>query len=83
MCVGRGGGMFLISAVEEEICVPPSESSAARDEAVTRVIEASFVNKVVPSLGLVITLWDIQARPAPHTPHRLLRGATEGSLGSL
>eukprot|EP00873_Tetraselmis_striata_P040316 jgi/Tetstr1/460580/TSEL_000505.t1 len=52
--------MFLISAVEEEICVPPSESSAARDEAVTRVIEASFVNKVVPSLGLVITLWDIQ-----------------------
>jgi DNA-directed RNA polymerase III subunit RPC8 len=58
--------MFVISTVEEEICVPPSESRLPRETAVTRVIEANFINKVVPDLGLVVTLWDIKvslARP--------------------
>lgn len=53
--------MFVISTVEEEICVPPSESRLPRETAVTRVIEANFINKVVPDLGLVVTLWDIKS----------------------
>jgi len=51
--------MFLLSQISEEVRVAPSELARTPLDAVTAVLRARFVDKVVPNLGLVVTLYDV------------------------
>lgn len=53
--------MFILSALEEEIRVQPSDLHKTPLEAVTEAIEQRYIDKVIPDLGLVVTLYDIQS----------------------
>lgn len=53
--------MFILSALDEEIRVQPQDLSKSPLDAVTDVIEQRFLDKVIPNLGLVVTLYDVQS----------------------
>lgn len=51
--------MFNVCTVENKLRVKPSELGKATLEAVTAEIQRTYIDKVLPKLGLVITLFDI------------------------
>lgn len=51
--------MFNVCTVEDKLRVKPSELGKATLEAVTAEIQRTYIDKVLPKLGLVITLFDI------------------------
>ena len=53
--------MFILSALDEEIRVQPQDLSKTPLDAVTEVIEQRFLDRVIPDLGLVVTLYDVQS----------------------
>ncbi len=53
--------MFILSAVEEEVRVHPQDLHKSPLDAVTEVIEQRYIDRVLPDLGLVVTLFDIQS----------------------
>mmetsp|Transcript_8658 Transcript_8658/g.14927 ORF Transcript_8658/g.14927 Transcript_8658/m.14927 type:complete len:213 (-) Transcript_8658:614-1252(-) len=52
--------MFILSALEDELRVQPQDLHKSPQEAVTEVIEQRYIDRVLPELGLVVTLYDIQ-----------------------
>lgn len=52
--------MFILSAIEEEIRVSPQELSKTPLDAVTEVIEQRFLDTVIPNLGLIVSIYDVQ-----------------------
>lgn len=53
--------MFILSAIEEEVRVHPQDLHKSPVDAVTEVIERRYLDRVMPDLGLVVTLYDIQS----------------------
>lgn len=53
--------MFILSALQEEVRVLPCDLHLSPLDAVSEVIKQRFVDKVVPNLGLVVTLYDVQS----------------------
>lgn len=51
--------MFIITHIEDQIRVLPADLTKAPLEAVTAVIEQRFLDKVIPNLGLVVTIYDV------------------------
>ncbi|KAG2485051.1 hypothetical protein HYH03_016149 [Edaphochlamys debaryana] len=51
--------MFLVTQIEDQIRVLPQDLTKAPVDAVTTVIEQRFVDKVIPNLGLVVTIYDV------------------------
>lgn len=51
--------MFIVCTLEDKLRVQPQDLGKPTLEAVTAVIERTYIDKVVPDLGLVITLYDI------------------------
>ena len=56
-CVHKS--MFIVSSLEDDIRVAPQDLTKAPLDAVTSVIEQRFVDKVIPNLGLVVTIYDV------------------------
>lgn len=52
--------MFVLSTLEDNIAVQPSELNVPTVEAITKVIEKNYFDKVIHDVGLVVTLYDIQ-----------------------
>eukprot|EP00775_Hariotina_reticulata_P001173 gene1173-1511_t len=52
--------MFILTTIEADIRVHPKDLNKPPLIAVTDVIEQQYLDKVVPDLGLVITIYDIQ-----------------------
>mmetsp|Transcript_22452 Transcript_22452/g.62276 ORF Transcript_22452/g.62276 Transcript_22452/m.62276 type:complete len:212 (-) Transcript_22452:90-725(-) len=53
--------MFILSKFSEEIAVAPSELDKSNCEAITSVINRDFIDKVIPDVGLVVSLWEIES----------------------
>ncbi|KAL6747919.1 DNA-directed RNA polymerase II, 19 kDa polypeptide, partial [Haematococcus lacustris] len=53
--------MFVLTAVEEEIRVQPADLNKRPIDAVTEMIEERFFDKVIPNVGLVVSLYDVQS----------------------
>lgn len=51
--------MLIVSEVEEDIRVLPKDLSKSPIEAATEVIQRTCVDKVVPDLGLIVSLYDV------------------------
>ncbi|PNW75723.1 hypothetical protein CHLRE_12g538400v5 [Chlamydomonas reinhardtii] len=51
--------MFIITQIEDQIRVQPADLTKAPLDAVTQVIEQRFVDKVIPNLGLVVSIYDV------------------------
>ena len=51
--------MFNVCTIEDKLRVSPSELGKPTLEAVTAEIQRTYIDKVLPKLGLVITLFDI------------------------
>lgn len=51
--------MFIVCTLEDKLRVQPQDLGKPTLEAVTAEIERTYFDKVVPDLGLVITLYDI------------------------
>ncbi len=51
--------MFIVCTLEDKVRVKPQELGKPTLEAVTAEIERTYIDKVVPDLGLVITVYDI------------------------
>ena len=51
--------MFNVCTVEDKLRVSPSELGKPTLEAVTAEIQNTYIDKVLPNLGLAITLYDI------------------------
>eukprot|EP00884_Botryococcus_braunii_P010660 jgi/Botrbrau1/19596/Bobra.0035s0074.1 len=51
--------MFRLSTIEHTVRVPPSDFERPTLEAVTEIIEHTFLDKVIENLGLAITIYDI------------------------
>ena len=57
--------MFVLATLEEDIDVEPCEHNKPLSKAVSDVIERDFIDKVIPDIGLVVSLWDIQVPGRP------------------
>mmetsp|Transcript_8920 Transcript_8920/g.19028 ORF Transcript_8920/g.19028 Transcript_8920/m.19028 type:complete len:205 (-) Transcript_8920:682-1296(-) len=53
--------MFILTVVEDDIRVQPSDLTKHPPDAVTEVIEQRYLDKVLPNLGLAVTLYDVQS----------------------
>lgn len=52
--------MFVLSVAEEEVAIPPSRLTPGQHIAEVRaLLEAKFVDRMVPNLGLVVAVYDI------------------------
>lgn len=51
--------MFVLSVLEDDVRVLPSDLTKAPLDAVTDVLQSRFLDKVIPGLGLVITVYDV------------------------
>lgn len=51
--------MFILTAIEADIRVHPKDLNKPPLVAVSDVIEQQYLDKVVPDLGLVVTVYDI------------------------
>ncbi|PNH09607.1 DNA-directed RNA polymerase III subunit RPC8 [Tetrabaena socialis] len=51
--------MFIVSKIEDQIRVLPQDLTKTPVDAVTAVIEQRFLDKVIPNLGLVVTIYDV------------------------
>eukprot|EP00879_Flechtneria_rotunda_P013900 GHRR01014517.1.p1 GENE.GHRR01014517.1~~GHRR01014517.1.p1 ORF type:complete len:222 (+),score=66.67 GHRR01014517.1:207-872(+) len=52
--------MFILTTFESDIRVHPKDLNKPPLVAVTDVVEEQYLDKVVPDLGLVITIYDVQ-----------------------
>jgi DNA-directed RNA polymerase III subunit RPC8 len=53
--------MFILVALEDNVRVQPADLSKKPVDAVTDVLQETFVNKVIHDVGLVVTIYDVQA----------------------
>lgn len=51
--------MFVLSRLEEHVRILPSDLGRPRGAAISAAIDDAFLDKIVPSLGLCVTLYDI------------------------
>lgn len=51
--------MFVLCEVQDDVRVAPQDLSLPTAQAVTAVLERSYIDRVVPNLGLVISLYDL------------------------
>jgi DNA-directed RNA polymerase subunit E'/Rpb7 len=51
--------MFILSRLSDDIRVLPSELSKPPLQSVTEVIQERYFDRVIPQLGLVVTLYDV------------------------
>jgi DNA-directed RNA polymerase III subunit RPC8 len=51
--------MFIISELQDKVRVQPQDLSRTPEDAVTAVIEQQYLDKVIPNLGLVVTVYDV------------------------
>lgn len=51
--------MFIVSTIEDKVRVHPQDLAKPTLEAVTAELERTYLDKVVPDVGLVITIFDI------------------------
>eukprot|EP00955_Chlamydomonas_euryale_P067611 359882-Chlamydomonas_euryale.AAC.3 len=58
---GRTLAMFILSSVEDDVRVKPEDLSKHPLDAVTDVLERQYLDKVLPGLGLAVTLYDVQS----------------------
>jgi DNA-directed RNA polymerase III subunit RPC8 len=52
--------MFILTTIESDIRVHPKDLNKPPLVAVTDVIEQQYLDKVVPDLGLPVTIYDVQ-----------------------
>lgn len=52
--------MFILTTVESDIRVHPKDLNKPPLVAVTDVIEQQFLDKVIPDLGLPVSIYDVQ-----------------------
>ena len=58
--------MFKLTAVEADVRVHPKDLNKPPLTAVADVIEQQYLDKVVPDLGLVVSVYDIQSVEGGH-----------------
>ena len=51
--------MFILSEIEDDIRVEPRYLGLSPLEAVMAVIQRRYIDRVVPDLGLVVTIYDV------------------------
>ncbi|XP_010278155.1 PREDICTED: DNA-directed RNA polymerase III subunit RPC8-like [Nelumbo nucifera] len=52
--------MFFLSLIEHTLCLPPHLLNLPLDEAIKGELETLFLDKVIPNLGLCISIYDIR-----------------------
>lgn len=52
--------MFILTTIESDIRVHPKDLNKPPLVAVTDVIEQQYLDKVIPDLGLPVTIYDVQ-----------------------
>ena len=52
--------MFDLVTVEDAVRIEPGDLCLPLDQAVAAVLQHNFVNKVLPGVGLTVSLYDIQ-----------------------
>ena len=52
--------MFILTTIDSDIRVHPKDLNKPPLVAVTDVIEQQYLDKVVPDLGLPVTIYDVQ-----------------------
>lgn len=64
MCFGFAASackqMFILTTIESDIRVHPKDLNKPPLVAVTDVIEQQYLDKVIPDLGLPVTIYDVQ-----------------------
>lgn len=53
--------MFKLVTIEDTVQIPPNLFGYARERAVEHVINRQLSDRVIPDVGLVIALWDIES----------------------
>lgn len=53
--------MFILTSISDDIRVQPQDLAKPPLDAVTDVIEQQFLDKVLPNLGLAVSLYDVQS----------------------
>ncbi|KAG1675686.1 hypothetical protein FOA52_002395 [Chlamydomonas sp. UWO 241] len=53
--------MFILTELEDDVRVQPSDLSKHPLDAVTDVLESTYIDKVLPGNGLAVTLYDVQS----------------------
>ena len=56
--------MFDLVTVEDAVQIEPSDLGLPLPDAVSAVLRKNFIDKVVPEIGLVVALYDLQVRPS-------------------
>lgn len=51
--------MFVLSTIEDKVRVHPQDLAKPTLKAVTAELQRTYIDKVVPELGLVVTIFDI------------------------
>jgi DNA-directed RNA polymerase subunit E'/Rpb7 len=51
--------MFVLSKLEADVRVAPKDLAKPPLAAVTEVLEGDYLDKVIPDLGLAVTIYDI------------------------
>ena len=62
--------MFILSEIEDDIRVEPRYLGLSPLEAVTAVIQRRYIDRVIPDLGLVVTLYDVGSIEGGFVYHR-------------
>lgn len=57
--IDRYESMFIVSTVEDKVRVHPQDLAKPTLQAVTAEIERTYLDKVLPDVGLVVTIFDI------------------------
>lgn len=68
--------MFKLVTIEDTVQVPPHLFGHARERAVEHIINRRLSDRVIPDVGLVIALWDIESLSA----ERLIPTSGEASV---
>jgi len=53
--------MFLTCSFEDNVRVLPKDLGSATLDAVTAVLEGTYIDRVIKDVGLAVTIYDIQA----------------------
>ncbi|XP_077218407.1 RNA polymerase Rpb7 N-terminal domain-containing protein isoform X1 [Tasmannia lanceolata] len=53
--------MFALSLIEHDLSLPPELLSLPLDKAISGELERLFLDKVIPNLGLCVSVYDIQS----------------------
>ena len=54
--------MFDLVTIEDVVQIEPVDLRLPLADAVSAVLHRNFIDKVIPEVGLVVALYDIQAR---------------------